>query len=77
MANGTDVTIDRDFLEWTDLCMLVASETSIEAFQRWAFVVGTDGTPAERLVRGRTAYARVRGEPPLEGKRYGEANATA
>lgn len=54
MAND----IDPVFVEWTDLCALVAQQASSEGFHYWSITVGTDGTPEERLMRGRIAWAR-------------------
>lgn len=58
MPEGTTVEVDPVFVEWTDLCMLVTQKATFEGFQRWAFVVGTEGTVQDRLTRGRTAWAR-------------------
>lgn len=50
------ITIDPALVEWVDLCILVAARTTHEGFQRWAFMVGTDGKPEERLHRGRMVW---------------------
>jgi hypothetical protein len=56
-----DTTIDSVYLDWLALCALVSQQSDVEGFQRWAFAVGTDGAPRERLVRGRIAWATWRG----------------
>lgn len=50
--------IDSVFVEWSDLCALVAEQGGLHGFTYWAFAVGTDGSVQERLVRGRIAWAR-------------------
>lgn len=49
--------IDEAYLNWLDLSMLVQKQGGTEGLYWWMFVVGMDGTHAERLERGRIAWA--------------------
>jgi len=52
--------IDPILIEWIGLCLLVSDQASPDAFERWAFTVGSGGTLEERLHRGRIAWVQGR-----------------
>lgn len=54
------MTIDSEFVEYVALTMLVYRDGGLDALQWWMHCVGTEGTYAERLERGRTAWANWR-----------------
>ncbi len=60
MADDGTITIDPILIEWIGLCLLVSDQSGPDAFQRWAFTVGMDGTLEERLLRGRVAWVQGR-----------------